>query len=174
MANAKHDPRMSVQKIQKILSSQPQQTAVRATPPVVTFGGQNDSCDSLKSEEQIRRFRDFISDVISRYEGNIRLQEEAEREEQDLKHAIELADHLTDKEKRFLFRNLKKALKTRRACKTENEVLQPLYEFVSDRSLYNRLGNIHGVIKGKKDVIVSRQYSCRTSALDGFRGKSAE
>ena len=174
MANTKHDPRMSVQKIQKILSSQPQQTAVRTTPPVVTFGGQNDSCDFLKSEEQIRRFRDFISDVISRYEGNIRLQEEAEREEQDLKHAIELADHLTDKEKRFLFRNLKKALKTRRACKSENEVLQPLYEFVSDRSLYNRLGNIQGVIKGKKDVIVSRQYSCRTSALDGFRGESAE
>lgn len=174
MANTKHDPRMSVQKIQKILSSQPQQTAVRAASPVVTFGGQNDSCDSLKSEEQIRRFRDFISDVISRYEGNIRLQEEAEREEQDLKHAIELADHLTDKEKRFLFRNLKKALKTRRACKSENEVLQPLYEFVSDRSLYNRLGNIQGVIKGKKDVIVSRQYSCRTSALDGFRGESAE
>ena len=146
------------------------QNVLRPTPPpVVTFGGHNDPCDTLHADEQIRKFREFIAAVISRYDGNVVEQANAERQEQDLKHAIELADHPTDKEKRLLFRNLKNVLKARRACKSENEILQPFYDLVSDRRLYNKLGEIQGAVKNKKDVLSARQYTCRTSALDGFR-----
>ena len=168
MANTKHDPRMSQKQISQIMANNscgnPQ-----FFPVYPTFGGENDCHDTLNADEQIRRFRDFLSNVIARYEGNCREQEEAERQETDLKHAIELADHLTDKEKRLLFRNMRKCLQTRRACKSENELLQPLYDFVRDKELYNRLGNIQGQIMSKKDIIRGRTYVCRTPVLDHFR-----
>lgn len=141
-------------------------------PP--SFGGNNPDCDTLKSDAQIKKFRDFITDVIERYEGNIVQQELAEREEMDLRHAIELADHLTDSEKRLLFRKMRSVLKVRRSCKSENEILQPLYDFVSDRQLYNQLGRIQGGIKSKKEILMGRQYGCRTSILDGFRQREPE
>lgn len=134
-----------------------------------SFGGNNPDCDTLNSDAQIKKFRDFIADVISRYEGNVAQQELAEREEMDLQHAIELADHLTDKEKRMLFRKMRNVLKVRRACKSENEILEPLYSLVSDKQLYNQLGRIQGNIKSKKEILTGRQYGCRTSILDGFR-----
>ncbi len=178
MPNTKHDRRLTAKQIQRILgdSGDSKPTGVLAAPPSVplpvTFVGDEGPCDTLNPEEQIRAFREFIANVIYRYEGNIRVQEEAERQEQDLKHAIELADHLTDSEKRFLFRNLRKALKTRRACKSENEILEPIYEYVSNKALYNALGNIQGVIKNKK-CNYPKQYSSRTSVLDGFRSGDA-
>lgn len=140
---------------------------VQLQPP--SFGGNNPDCDTLNSDAQIKKFRDFIADVISRYEGNVAQQELAEREEMDLQHAIELADHLTDKEKRMLFRKMRNVLKVRRACKSENEILEPLYSLVSDKQLYNQLGRIQGNIKSKKEILTGRQYGCRTSILDGFR-----
>ena len=134
-----------------------------------SFGGNNPDCDTLNSDAQIKKFREFILNVISRYEGNIAQQELAEREEMDLQHAIELAENLTQKEKRLLFRKMRETLKVRRSCKSENEILYPLYEFVSDRRLYDQLGRIQGGIKSKKVILTSRQYGCRTSVLDGFR-----
>lgn len=168
MPNTRHDPRMSQAQINRIISNNPGGRP-QYTPLYQTFGGDNNCCDTLVADEQIKKFREFISNVISRFEGNCMEQEEMERQENDLKHAIELADHLTDREKRLLFRKLRECLQKRRECKSENEVLQPIYDFVRDKDLYNRLGNIQGQISSKKEIITGRTYVCRTTALDDFR-----
>ena len=182
MANTKHDPRRSQKQISRILSNNPSsqchsQCNSQCHPApqhiAATFGGDNDCHDTLNTDSQIRQFRDFLSQVVSRYESNVREQEEAERQETDIQHAIELADRLTEKERRMLFSRMRKCLKVRRACKSENEILQPVYDYVRDRALYDRLGSIQGQVKTKKDLIAGRIYVCRTSVLDGFRAEQA-
>jgi len=87
----------------------------------------------------------------------------------DIEHAIELADKLTEKEKKQLYSKLTDVLQTRRACKSENEILQPLYDYFRDKTLLGKLAQIQGTISSIKDIIANRAYSCRTTVLNDFR-----
>ena len=87
----------------------------------------------------------------------------------DIEHAIELAERLTEKEKKQLYSKLTDALQTRRACKSENEILQPLYDYFRDRTLMNKLSQLQGTVSDLKEIISNRTYSCRTSILEDFR-----
>lgn len=177
---AKKDPRLTQKQINRLLANNPSNKieyekipAYIAPEQRVIFKGCDKEYDTLDSAEAIRTFCSFIRDVIARYEDNTRLQEEAETEEMDIKHAIELAEKLTEREKKLLYGKLTEALQTRRACKSENEILQPLYDYFKDKTLLNKLAQLQGTVTDVKEIITNRTYSCRTNILHDFRADSA-
>jgi len=151
-------------KIELRIDSQPVQER-----KMVSFTSEDKEFDTLNAAEQVKQFCSFIKDVVSHYEENQRRQEEAEAMEMDLEHCIELAPKLTEKEKKVLYWKLTDVLQTRRACKSENEILMPLYNFLHDKVLLNKLVQLQGMITNMKDIISNRQYACRTNILDDFR-----
>ena len=172
------DKRLTPKQIERLLNN-PQKIEINPEPAqsepakhTVSFKGAEKDYDTLGSEGQLKTFCAFIRDVISRYEENKRLQEEAETMEMDLEHCIELAQKLTEKEKKTLYSKLTEVLQTRRACKSENEILQPVYNYFSDKTLLNKLIQIQGTVSNVKDIVANRSYSCRTQILDDFRSDS--
>lgn len=140
----------------------------------VTFRGKQKDFDTLSAEETIKLFNLFLRNVISRFEENQRLQEEAEARENDLRHCMELVDGLTEKERRMIYCRLTESLQTRRTCKIENEILAPLYNEISDKAMIMKLAKIQGQINKVKEVAGNRVYSCRTSVLDDFRTENSD
>lgn len=174
-ANVK-DKRLSQRQIEKLLANNPHKIElepVQQPQPVaaitVSFKSTEREFDTLNTVDQIKAFCSFIKDVVTRYEENQRCQEEAETMEMDIEHAIELAQKLTEKEKKVLYQKLTDVLQTRRACKSENEILAPLYGYFSDKTLLNKLSQLQGSVSNIKDVVSNRQYACRTSILNDFR-----
>ena len=181
MSMSKKDPRLTPKQIEKLLSNNPNKIDLNISPiPAyiapeirVVFSNNNIDYDTLSVIDQIKGFCSFIKDVLSRYEENQRRQEEAETMEMDIEHAIELAKKLTEKEKKQLYSKLTEALQTRRACKSENEILQPLYDYFRDKTLLSKLAQLQGTVSDVKDIITNRTYSCRTTILNDFRTDSA-
>lgn len=169
------DRRLTPKQIERLLANNPNKIDLniqpQPEPPAqsVSFGSTGKNYDTLNTVEQIKTFCSFIRDVLTVYEENQRRQEEAETMEMDIEHAIELAQKLTEKEKKTLYSKLTDVLQTRRACKSENEILQPLYNYFSDKTLMNKLTQLQGTAANIKDIISNRQYACRTSILDDFR-----
>lgn len=137
----------------------------------VTIRGADKDFDTLKTEETIREFCAFIRSIISRYNENLILQEDAEAKEQDIRHFIEMANNISDDEKQILYSKLTSALQERRQCKNENEIIKPLYDFVADKNLLNRLSQIQGSVGSVKKTISNRSYACRTDVLDDIDAK---
>ncbi len=169
------DKRLSQKQIEKLMANNPhKEQPVETTWQNVSFKGAEKEYDTLNSVEQVKTFCSFMRDVVSRFEENKRQQAEAEIEELDLKHCIELAQKLTEKDKKLLYSKLTDVLQVRRACKNENEILQPLYDYFSDKTLLNKLAQIQGNVSNIKEIITNRTYSCRTNVLDGFRSQLTE
>lgn len=177
------DRRLTPKQIERLLANNPSRSENKTedekeeeiVKPTIkrslSFTGTDKEYDTLNTTENIKAFCAFIKDVVVHYEDNQRRQEEAEVMEMDLKHAIELAPRLIEKEKKQLYTKLTDTLQTRRACKTENEILQPLYDYFKDRTLLNKLSQLQGTTSSIKDIVVNRTYSCRTSILDDFRNE---
>lgn len=172
------DRRLTQKQIDRLLANNPHKNAVEVTfevsegkiePASISFVGSDKDYDTLNAIEQVKTFCEFGRRIISKYENNVQQQEQAELEENDIRHCMELAPKLTEKEKKFLYSKLTEILQTRRACKSENEILQPLYDYFSDKVLLNKLSQIQGTMANLKDIITNRRYSCRTSVLDNFR-----
>ena len=173
---SKKDPRLTPKQIDKLLNNpnkiefEVQPVPVYTAPEIrVIFKNTSKEYDSLHSVESLKTFGTFIKDVISRYEENQRRQEEAETMEMDIEHAIELAEKLTEKEKKQLYCKLTDVLQTRRACKSENEILQPLYDYFKDKTLLGKLAQLQGTVSSIKEIVSNRSYSCRTAILSDFR-----
>ena len=170
------DKRLTQRQIEKLLANNPnkitldtQQPVAPIAAPVISFKGAEIEYDTLDTTDKIKTFCSFMKDVVNRYEENQRRQEEAETMEMDLEHAIELAQRLTEKEKKILYQKLTDVLQTRRACKSENEILQPLYNYFSDKVLINKMAQLQGTVTQIKEIIANRMYACRTTILDDFR-----
>ena len=170
------DKRLTPKQIENLLANNPHKIVLDAKPEIktspevkVSFKSNNKQYDTLDTTEHIKAFCAFMRDVVARYEENQRRQEEAETMEMDIEHAIELAERLTEKEKKVLYSKLTEVLQTRRACKSENEILQPLYNYFSDKVLLNKMSQLQGTVTNIKEIIENRTYSCRTSILEDFR-----
>ena len=173
------DKRLTPRQIDRLLANNPNKIVVETpqtspppalTPtPTLSFKSVEIEYDTLDTIDKIKSFCSFVKEVISRYEENQRRQEEAETMEMDLEHAIELAQRLTEKEKKVLYQKLTDVLQTRRACKSENEILAPLYNYFSDKILLNKMAQLQGTVTQIKEIISNRMYACRTSILDDFR-----
>lgn len=170
------DRRLTPKQIDRLLANNPNKITLEtpsppppAPTPTISFKSADIEYDTIDTVEKIKAFCSFMKDVISRYEENQRRQEEAETMEMDLEHAIELAQRLTEKDKKTLYQKLTDVLQTRRACKSENEILQPLYNYFSDKILLNKMVQLQGTVSNTKEIISNRMYACRTSILDDFR-----
>lgn len=140
----------------------------------MTFRAPEKNFDVLNVEETLREFNSFLRNVIVFYENNKKQREKAEAQELDLEHCIALSGTLSEKEKRMIFRRMTEALQTRRDCKDQNEILQPLYNYISDKTLMNKLAQVQGEIARAKETANNRIYGCRTAILDDFRTNDAD
>lgn len=178
----KKDTRMTQKQINRLLANNPSNKkentidkSEEEKPEVqapskknITIRGTEKEYDLLNAEKSIKDFCAFIRSVIQRYEHNIASMEEAEAQETDISHYIELKEDLSREEQAVLYDKLAETLRIRRACKTENEILQPFYAYVNDKALLNKLSQIQGSVSSVKTTIMNRAYSCRTGILDEF------
>ena len=122
--------------------------------------------DTLKPDENLTDFLSFCRDVKMRYEGNTRETEEKEDELQDLEHWAELHDDLDCKGGYAIYKKIREARRDRRKCKSENELLYPLYDWVNrNEKALNALAQVLGRVRETADVIDNRKYTARTNVL---------
>lgn len=122
--------------------------------------------DTLKPDENLTDFLSFCRDVKMRYEGNVRETEEKEDELQDLEHWAELHDDLDCKGGYAIYKKIREARRDRRKCKSENELLYPLYDWVNrNEKALNALAQVLGRVRETAEVIDSRKYTARTNVL---------
>ena len=157
--------------IHSILSQNPSMKSTPASPPaaviqplvpkIITLKRQEEF-DSLQPEENLKTFLTFARNVIARYEDDQRLQTDLETETQDLLHLIELSPNMNACEYTKKCIQLRDVRRKRRACKNEIDLLKPLYDYLSDKTLINQLSQLQGKCKTSKEVISQRQYTLRT------------
>ena len=97
------DKRLTGKQIERLLSN-PKKIELEIVKPAdtnglsrrsLTFKGTEKDFDTLNAEETLRTFCAFLRSVIARYEENKRRQVEAEAQETDLSHCMELVKGLT-------------------------------------------------------------------------------
>jgi len=118
--------------------------------------------DTCHPEDHLCKFLEFCSNVVSRYEGNLRECDEMENTLQDLLHYVEM----TDDDDPNICLAIRNARRQRRLCKNENDLLQPFYEFISDKTLVNKLSQILGKVRAADERVTKRTYIARTDALE--------
>lgn len=140
-------------------------TAQRKANPVLHYTVEY---DSSKPEETIRNFVSDIRGMVRKFEWNKARITEIETELVDLEHYIEIASYKTVPNGYKLYRKLAELRRERRACKNENELLQPVYEHFHATEALNRLSTVQGECAKVKSAIDSRCYLVRTDILEEF------
>ena len=121
--------------------------------------------DSTHPEATIRNFVSDINDMIARFEGNKVRLFEIEDELQDIFHYIEISTYKSVPIGYKLYRKLAELRRERRACKNENDLLQPIYEYFHATEVLNRLTYVQGECSKAKEAIDNRYYTVRTDIL---------
>ena len=122
--------------------------------------------DSTKPEETIREFVDNAKSMVARYEGNKLRINQIELELCDLEHYMEIGNFKNVPDGYKLYRKLAELRRERRACKNENDLLQPTYELFHATSILDKLGHTQGECAKAKSTIDCRVYGVRTDVLD--------
>ncbi len=123
--------------------------------------------DTLHPRENLEQFLRFCSDVVSRYEGNIRECEDMDNKLNDLLHYIEM----TDDDDPNISLAVRESRRQRRLCKNENDLLRPLYDFLSDKTFTNKLSQVLGRVRAAKETVENRTYITRTTAIEELLAK---
>lgn len=173
-----HKP-LSAGAINRIMANNPSNVAVKAPemtpspapilakselPKLITLR-RNANFDSLLPEEQIKNFLAFARNVISRYEENVTRQRELEQETQDLLHYMELSGDMNACRGFCMYRKMAEIRRERRACKNEIDLLQPVYDYLQDKTVINQLAKIQGQCRTSKEAINMRSYTLRTDVV---------
>lgn len=124
--------------------------------------------DSTKPEETIRNFVSDIRGMVSKFEWNKNRIAEIETELVDLEHYIEIASYKTVPNGYRLYRKLAELRRERRACKNENDLLQPIYEYFHATEVLNRLSAVQGECAKARNAIDGRCYLVRTDILEEY------
>lgn len=153
----------------KSFGSQKEQTVVdmstRKTNPILHY---DLDYDTTKPEETIRKFVADIRGMITKYEWNKNRVEEIETELVDLEHYIEIARFKTVANGYKLYRKLAELRRERRCCKSENDLLWPIYEYFHATEVLNRLSTLQGDVAKVKGAVDSRCYLVRTDILEEY------
>lgn len=121
----------------------------------------------ISPEGTLRDFVKFFREIKPRYEEAVRLQGEYESQISDIQHYAELHPNLNAAQGNKLYRKLAEALRNRRACKIEVQLLEPMYQYVmKTNGLPDQLSSVQGRIHTAREKIESRIYRCRTEVLD--------
>ena len=122
--------------------------------------------DFTKPEKTIREFVADIKAMVSRYEFNKNRVIEIENELNDICHYMEISSYKNVPEGYRLYRKLAELRRERRACKNENDLLQPVYQYFHATEVLNKLTTVQGEVAKAKSAIDARTYLVRTNALD--------
>lgn len=121
--------------------------------------------DTLHPAQTIAAFLDFCTSAVLRYQGNIQVQDDTNLETQDLLHYMELSENLRVADGFKAYRRMREVRRVRRDAKNENDLLQPLYDFLTQTDFENRLRRVLGDTRNRAEVVGKRQYGMRTDVL---------
>lgn len=147
-------------------STQKDTKIVEITPSKVNVLHYDVEYDACKPEETIRDFVARAKAMVSKYEFNKSRILEIEQEMTDLCHYIEIAPFKNVPEGYKLYRKMAELRRERRACKNENDLLQPVYEHFHATAVLDKLSGIQGECAKCKSAIDARYYNVRTGILD--------
>ena len=118
--------------------------------------------DTLHPDQRLTDFLSFCNEVLSRYDGNIAECEALDNSLNDLMHYVELTDDCRPK----ICVAMREARRQRRLCKNENDLLKPLYDYLSDKTLINKLSQVLGKVRTANEMVTKRTYIARTDAIE--------
>lgn len=124
--------------------------------------------DSMHPEETIRLFVKNVKAMVKKYELNKDRVIEIEKEIVDIEHYMEISTNKTVPLGYKLYRKLADLRRERRACKNENDLLQPIYEYFHATEVLNRLSKVQGDCAKAKSTIDERVFQARTNVLDAY------
>lgn len=124
--------------------------------------------DATHPEESLRDFIGRVKGMISRYEYNKSRTIAVEAELVDLYHYIEMTPFKNVPDGYRLYRKLAELRRERRACKNENDLLQPIYDYFHATEVLNKLSYVQGECAKCKSAIDARTYLVRTDILDEY------
>lgn len=122
--------------------------------------------DSTNPEQTLRDFVANAKAMVARFESNKNRIIEIESELQDLYHYIEISTYKKVPDGYKLYRKMAELRRERRACKNENDLLQPIYEHFHATEVLNKLTYVQGECAKCKEAIDNRFYAARTDVLD--------
>ena len=122
--------------------------------------------DTLDALEIIEEFNTLLKEAKSVYEENEALKKESDDQLQDLLHYAELHNNLNASDGYRVYKKITEARRERRRSKDENELLEPLMEFIRQNpKLVNEVGALVGRLRGTKRCIDQRVYMARTDII---------
>lgn len=125
-----------------------------------------EDCDSLDALEIIEEFNALLKEVKGIYEENEIIRRESDDKILDLLHYAELHENLNASAGFRVYKQIADVRRERRRCKNENELLQPLLEFVkSNPKLLNDISALLGKLRGTRRRIDQRAYTARTDVI---------
>lgn len=122
--------------------------------------------DFTKPEQTLRDFISNVKGMVARFESNKERIIEIESELQDIYHYIEISTYKKVPDGYKLYRKMAELRRERRACKNENDLLQPIYEHFHATEVLNKLTYVQGECAKCKEIIDNRFYAARTDILD--------
>lgn len=157
--------------VAKILANNPSAKAAAVAPPppvqkITHLEHVTEEFDTLHPHEQIKLFVQFLTSVKSRYESNQRLQKETEDKTQDILHFVELSDNMNASRGFRMYQKITEVRRCRRNCKSENDLLQPVYDFITATSIIDQLSQVQGKCRTTKEIVSKRRYNLKTDVFD--------
>lgn len=126
--------------------------------------------DTTNPESKLRVFVSEVKAMVNRYEQNDTRLKEIETELCDLEHYMEIAPLQSAPKGYKLYRKLRELRIERRACKNENDLLRPVYDYFHATTVITKLSAVSSEVSKTKAAINSRCYTIRTNALNEVFG----
>jgi hypothetical protein len=122
--------------------------------------------DYMNSGAIVSNFLSFLESLSNRYAYNSNLQQSCENDQEDLLHEIELGADKNAYDGYRIYNKIREVRNIRRTCKDENEILQPIVDYLKrNQQLFADLDKLHKVCNGKMVVLSKRKYLLRGNVV---------
>ena len=126
----------------------------------------SDEYDQLSTLEIVEEFNTLLREAKTIYEENETIRKESDDKILDLLHYAELHENLNASAGFRVYKLMAEARRERRRSKDENELLEPIMEFIQQNpKLVNEIGALVGKLRGTKRCIDQRIYRTRTDII---------
>ena len=119
----------------------------------------------MNGSEHIKAFLDWLREARRDYNIAVEDEQDANNEQQDILHSIELDDH-SQHETARLTEVLKETRQRRREAKKQIERLKPIREFVDYKSdIIRAMERLLGDVRQAERLVENRSYTFRTDIV---------
>ena len=127
---------------------------------------ENTDYDQLDALEIIEEFNHLLKEAEQLFNENESIRKESDARLTDLLHYAELHENLSASQGYRVYKQITDARRERRRAKNENELLEPLLDFIRQNpKLVNDVGTLLGRLRGTKRCIDQRIYQARTKII---------